>query len=66
MFIIGVNNGLIPLNPKKEAEEEEERRLFYVGLTGQKSRWSCPIILRRAPGSYLDLEDIFLIFLRAW
>lgn len=36
VFIIGVNNGLIPLNPKKEAEEEEERRLFYVGLTRAK------------------------------
>ena len=33
VFIIGINDGLIPLNSKDEATEEEERRLFYVGMT---------------------------------
>ena len=32
VFIIGINDGLIPLNSKNEAAEEE-RRLFYVGMT---------------------------------
>ena len=36
VFIIGVNNGLIPLNPGNEEEEEEERRLFFVGMTRAK------------------------------
>lgn len=60
VFIIGVNNGLIPLNPKKEAEEEEERRLFYVGLTRAKeslelSYYTSPgprVLL--GPGRYLS------------
>lgn len=33
VFIIWVNDGLIPLYNKDEAAEEEERRLFYVGMT---------------------------------
>lgn len=33
VFIIGVNDGLIPLHSKDAAAEEEERRLFYVGMT---------------------------------
>lgn len=60
VFIIGVNNGLIPLNPKKEAEEEEERRLFYVGLTRAKESLelsyytsSGPRVLP-GPGRYLS------------
>lgn len=36
VFIIGINDGLIPLNSKDEAAEEEERRLFYVGMTRAK------------------------------
>lgn len=36
VFIIGINDGLIPLNSKDEAIEEEERRLFYVGITRAK------------------------------
>ncbi len=33
VFIIGVNDGLIPLNSRDTSTEEEERRLFYVGMT---------------------------------
>ena len=33
VFIIGVNYGLIPLHPAGMEEEEEERRLFFVGMT---------------------------------
>lgn len=33
VFIIGLNDGLIPLQSKSWEEQEEERRLFFVGLT---------------------------------
>lgn len=33
VFIIGVNYGLIPLRSSGFEEEEEERRLFFVGMT---------------------------------
>ncbi|MFN3269265.1 MAG: UvrD-helicase domain-containing protein [Candidatus Kapaibacteriota bacterium] len=36
VFIVGLKQGLFPLNrfrPKDQDDEEEERRLFYVGLT---------------------------------
>jgi DNA helicase-2/ATP-dependent DNA helicase PcrA len=33
VFIIGINYGLIPLHLKTPAEEAEERRLFFVGMT---------------------------------
>lgn len=33
VFIIGMNPGLIPLRCKNMEQEEEERRLFFVGLT---------------------------------
>ena len=36
VFIIGVNYGLIPLRVKRMEEEDEERRLFFVGLTRAK------------------------------
>lgn len=35
VFIIGVNYGLIPLHTR-EMEEEEEQRLFFVGITREK------------------------------
>lgn len=35
VFIIGVNYGLIPLNTR-DMEEEEEQRLFFVGITRAK------------------------------
>lgn len=33
VFLIGVNQGLIPLPGKTPEAEEEERRLFFVGMT---------------------------------
>ena len=38
VFIIGVNYGLIPLRTKGMEEEEEERRLFFVGITRAKDQ----------------------------
>ena len=56
VFIIGVNDGLIPLNSRDEAAEEEERRLFYVGMTRARkflelSFYTNPNALRVFPGS---------------
>ena len=36
VFIIGVNYGLIPLRTRDFEEEDEERRLFFVGMTRVK------------------------------
>lgn len=36
VFIIGVNYGLIPLRTQDFEEEDEERRLFFVGMTRAK------------------------------
>lgn len=36
VFIIGVNPGLIPLHTRDMEEEEEEQRLFFVGITRAK------------------------------
>ena len=36
VYIIGVNEGLIPLYCKSLEEEKEEKRLFYVGVTRAK------------------------------
>ena len=37
VFIAGLDDGTLPLrNAKEEADEEEERRLFYVGMTRAK------------------------------
>ena len=36
VFIIGANFGLIPLHTKTVKEEDEERRLFFVGITRAK------------------------------
>ena len=47
VFIAGCEDGLLPLEPKGEetaADPEEERRLFYVGLT----RASSQVFLTRA------------------
>lgn len=38
VFIVGVNYGLIPLRTKGMEEEEEERRLFFVGITRAKDQ----------------------------
>ncbi len=36
VFIIGVNHGLIPLHADKNVDQEEEKRLFFVGITRAK------------------------------
>lgn len=38
VFIIGVNQGLIPLQCRSFEQEEEERRLFFVDITRAKVR----------------------------
>lgn len=55
VFIIGVNYGLIPLQTRDEVEEEEERRLFFVGITRAKdylefSYYTNPDFYRSIPG----------------
>lgn len=60
VFIIGVNDGLIPLRCSDPDSEEEERRLFYVGMTRAKeylevSYYNNPdgAGVRPGPGRYL-------------
>lgn len=36
VYLIGMNQGLIPLRCKNPEQEEEERRLFFVGMTRAK------------------------------
>lgn len=36
VFMIGANNGLLPLRTKNNEEYEEEKRLFFVGMTRAK------------------------------
>ena len=36
VFLIGMNQGLIPLHSQSFEQEEEERRLFFVGMTRAK------------------------------
>ncbi len=36
VFLIGMNQGLIPLHSQSMEQEEEERRLFFVGITRAK------------------------------
>lgn len=55
VFITGVNYGLIPLQTKSFEEEEEEQRLFFVGITRAKehlelSYYASPGQYRAAPG----------------
>ena len=72
VFIIGMNPGLIPLRCKNMEQEEEERRLFFVGLTRARnnlelSYYTNPTIpgalegpskyLQMIPETLLDWED---------
>ncbi|MBE5818630.1 MAG: ATP-dependent DNA helicase PcrA [Clostridiales bacterium] len=38
VFLTGLEQGLFPLSMDEEAKKEEERRLFYVGITRAKKR----------------------------
>jgi len=63
VFIIGVNYGLIPLRSSGLEEEEEERRLFFVGMTRARdylelSYYTQPGIPRVAPGESRYLQMI--------
>ncbi len=68
VFLIGVNQGLIPLWGKSEAEEEEERRLFFVGMTRAKDRLELSYYTNPArqrvmagPGRYLQMMPAELL-----
>lgn len=55
VFLIGVNNGLIPLLSGGMESEEEERRLFFVGMTRAReylefSYYTSPDGVRVMPG----------------
>lgn len=69
VFITGVNYGLIPLQTKSFEEEEEEQRLFFVGITRAKNHlelsyytnpgqyWATPgpsRFLRMIPGKLIE------------
>jgi DNA helicase-2/ATP-dependent DNA helicase PcrA len=68
VFVTGVNYGLIPLQTRGMEEEEEERRLFFVGITRAKdylelSYYTNPDYYRAMPGEskYIDMIPQHLI-----
>lgn len=68
VFITGVNYGLIPLPSKDFEEEDEERRLFFVGITRAKdylelSYYTNPDFYRVLPGEsrYIHMIPAHLI-----
>lgn len=63
VFIIGVNYGLIPLRTQDFEEEDEERRLFFVGMTRAKdhlelSYYTNPDLPRVAEGASRYIQMI--------
>ena len=53
VFICGVRKGLVPLERETmETEEEEERRLFYVGMT--RAREELILVTSSEPSAYLS------------
>lgn len=55
VFLCGVNEGTIPLeSPGRTTDEDEERRLFYVGMTRAKDE----LIMLTSPKSSKFLNDI--------
>ena len=68
VFITGVNQGLIPLHTRNDLEEEEERRLFFVGITRAKdylelSYYTNPDTIRTlsGPSRYIQMLPAKLI-----
>ena len=68
VFIIGANYGLIPLHTSSDAEREEEKRLFFVGITRAKdyleiTYYTNPDDQRVAsgPSSYLSMIPAHLV-----
>jgi superfamily I DNA/RNA helicase len=61
VFICGVNDGRIPLrNSRLDLYLDEERRLFYVGMT--RARDELILLTSRAPSPFIaDLSEEQLI-----
>ena len=62
VFIIGVNDGLLPLRGTSFDQEEEERRLFFVGMTRAKeqlelSYYTSPEGFRKIPENVSERPD---------
>lgn len=55
VFITGVNYGLIPLQTKSFEEEEEEQRLFFVGITRAKEHLELSYYTN--PGQYRAMPE---------
>lgn len=62
VFIVGVEEGLLPHQRSLETPEElsEERRLFYVGITRAEERLFLSYAFRRAFGTSLNMPSRFL------
>lgn len=73
VFLIGCNQGLIPLHSQDFDQEEEESRLFFVGITRARNRLElsyytnpgeprvlgeCSRYLRRIPKELLEWEEL--------
>lgn len=58
VFIVGLENGILPLYRAKEPQEiEEERRLLYVGMTrAEKRLFLSHAVKRKWLGTYRNLE----------
>lgn len=53
VFLCGVNDGMIPLrNSKHDFDIDEERRLFYVGMT--RARDELILLTSRTPSPFVD------------
>jgi DNA helicase-2/ATP-dependent DNA helicase PcrA len=55
VFITGCEDGLIPCTLFGDRDDEEEKRLFYVGLTRAKTHLILSRTVRRNPSPFLSL-----------